>query len=450
MVTADYFKRVWIVQEIILGKTNVCQVGDHLYSLAVLTAAVELLSCLDLRQLSPSNSEGVAINTGNIESVVNSYFRPALKNCWVQIMSEDDQDVEVVTHLNKGSCSDARDYIYGVASLFQESNGYEIDYTLSEAEVFSDFTIHSLVTSQALDVLNQDRLSMGSIYAVDLLRRDLPSWCPDWSVAGRGDDVLFRSHGLSWQACGTKGLVYSRPSRTTLALKGLAVHSIKLCSDCVLECFDPDSEGGSMNPQMTWFELSEDMCSFFRLQDPNFDQNAKDTIFRIFERILPPERFAAIEPFLPWFEHDEYGVSHELRALLDSVRPSDLVALLAPVYLAKLDPELFDALGLEIDARLSPEDYPTIRSHFGQSFTLYGAGSRLFVTEDGMQGMGYPGIQRGDLVCVIYGSETPQILRRVDGDADERYILVGACNVDGLMHGEGLEMGLTEQEFILV
>ena len=205
-----------------------------------------------------------------------------------------------------------------------------------------------------------------------------------------------------------------------------------------------------MNPQMTWFERSEDMCSFFRLQDPNFDQNAKDTIFRIFERILPPERFAAIEPFLPWFEHDEYGVSHELRALLDSVRPSDLVALLAPVYLAKLDPELFDVLGLEIDARLSPEDYPTIRSHFGQSFTLYGAGSRLFVTEDGMQGMGYPGIQRGDLVCVIYGSETPQILRRVDGDADERYILVGACNVDGLMHGEGLEMGLTEQEFILV
>jgi hypothetical protein len=415
VATADYFKRVWIVQEIILGKTNVCQVGDQLYSLAVLTAAVEVLCCFDSRQLPPLSPEGVAINNGNIESVVSSHFRPALKSCWVHITSERQHDVGVVTTANKGSCSDARDHIYGVASLFRESNGYEIDYTLSEAEVFSDFTIHSLVTSQALDVLNQDRLNMGSIYAVDELRRDLPSWCPDWSVAGRGDDVLFRSHGLSWQACGTNGLVYSRPSRTTLALKGLAVHSIKLCSDCVLECFDFDSEGES---QMTWFARSEDMCSFFGLQDPNFDQNAKDTIFRIFERILPPERFAAVEPHPAWFK---YGVSHELRALLDSVRPSDLVALLAPVYLARVDPELFDALGLEIDARLSPGDYPTIRSHFGRILTSYGAGTRLFVTEDGKHGAGYPGIRSGDLICVIYGSKTPQILRRVDDDAHERY-----------------------------
>jgi hypothetical protein len=53
-------------------------------------------------------------------------------------------------------------------------------------------------------------------------------------------------------------------------------------------------------------------------------------------------------------------------------------------------------------------------------------------------------------VCILCGSKTPQILRQVKADDDDHYILVGACSVDGLMFGEGLEMGLTEREFILV
>lgn len=105
---------------------------------------------------------------------------------------------------------------------------------------------------------------------------------------------------------------------------------------------------------------------------------------------------------------------------------------------------------MQINASLPVADYPVIRDEVAQMLIRHNKGARLFVTEDGMQSTGYAGIQQGDLVCIIYGSKTPQVLRRVDGDADERYILVGACNVDGLMHGEGLEMGLTEQEFILV
>jgi hypothetical protein len=119
------------------------------------------------------------------------------------------------------------------------------------------------------------------------------------------------------------------------------------------------------------------------------------------------------------------------------------------VYLEAVDPELFMAARLEIDSRIQSNDYNDIQFALTQ-FLLQGTGTRLFVTENGMQGTGYPGIQQGDLVCILYGSKTPQILRQVNADDDDRYILVGACNVDGLMYGEGLEMGLTEREFILV
>jgi hypothetical protein len=67
-----------------------------------------------------------------------------------------------------------------------------------------------------------------------------------------------------------------------------------------------------------------------------------------------------------------------------------------------------------------------------------------------MQGAGYREIQQDDLVCILYGSNVPQILRPAGGDDDNHYISVGACNVDGLMFGEALKMGLPEQDFFLV
>jgi hypothetical protein len=108
------------------------------------------------------------------------------------------------------------------------------------------------------------------------------------------------------------------------------------------------------------------------------------------------------------------------------------------------------ATSFEIDGRIPPDDYSGIRAVFRHWLSHYATGIRVFVTEDDRRGSGYPGIQHGDLVCIVYGSNVPQILRQVDTDDDDHYILVGACTVDGLMHGEGLEMGLTEREFILV
>jgi hypothetical protein len=422
----DYFDRVWIVQEIILGKTNVCQLGSELYPVGVLAAATWVLGRFE-------GNVGFHV----IQHAYENYFEPALFGRWWLLRDDMPHDYDVVTSLNKGTCLDPRDYIYGVASLFEGSDPYETDYTLSEAEVYSNFAFHCLVQHQGIDVLNQDRLAIQTIYADREPRPDLPSWCPDWSGAGKGkgDNICFEENEFDWQASGTHEFVYSRLSRVTLALKRVVVTRIKLRDESLLKWVN----GKYL---WIWFEHREHSRAFIKPQGLRIDHDAKDAILRIFERILPP---GSVES---WHLSD---ISPELRLLFDQVGHDRLMALLTPVYLAAVDPELLKAVGLEIDARIPLEDYPSIRNGvIRHMLSRYGQGTRLFVTENGMQGAGYPDVRSGDLVCIIYGSNVPQVLRQVDADDDDHYILVGACNVDGLMYGEGLKMGLIEQEFILV
>lgn len=125
-----------------------------------------------------------------------------------------------------------------------------------------------------------------------------------------------------------------------------------------------------------------------------------------------------------------------------------MVSLLAPICLAEADPELFDAAGFKIDERIHSEDHPEIRKVMSHTLGKQKKGTRLFFADDDMMGTGYPGVKEGNLVCIIYGSPVPRILRQLDEDG--HFTLIGASNADGLMFGEGLETGLLEQDFILV
>lgn len=63
-------------------------------------------------------------------------------------------------------------------------------------------------------------------------------------------------------------------------------------------------------------------------------------------------------------------------------------------------------------------------------------------------GVGPDGMQIGDNVCILYGLETPYIVRPVGKQG--HYKLIGECFVNGIMYGEAFDMALTEQEFSIV
>ena len=92
---------------------------------------------------------------------------------------------------------------------------------------------------------------------------------------------------------------------------------------------------------------------------------------------------------------------------------------------------------------LGPRPVPT----FNDWVDSASIGSRIFRSKMNFIGTGSNHIQPGDLICVLYGGQTPFVLRREDGGM---FRLIGDCYVHGIMEGEAFDMGFDEMEFLMV
>lgn len=63
------------------------------------------------------------------------------------------------------------------------------------------------------------------------------------------------------------------------------------------------------------------------------------------------------------------------------------------------------------------------------------SGKRIFLTEELDIGLGFSTIRAGDIVCILYGSQLPCILR-MDDSSQHRHTFVGLCYLHGWMDGE--------------
>ena len=76
------------------------------------------------------------------------------------------------------------------------------------------------------------------------------------------------------------------------------------------------------------------------------------------------------------------------------------------------------------------------------------------VLDDGHFGLVPPGARPGDWMTVIFGAETPFVLRELTDGSEmgttSEYQIVGHAYVHGMMHGEALMLGKDEVEFVIL
>lgn len=76
--------------------------------------------------------------------------------------------------------------------------------------------------------------------------------------------------------------------------------------------------------------------------------------------------------------------------------------------------------------------------------------SHPFVSSKGYVGLGPPGAQPGDMICIIYGLGVPMLLRNNGVGEEDTCVLVGEMYVHGIMDGEFMHIERERRKFRLV
>jgi hypothetical protein len=393
----SFFKRLWIVQEIVLAQTVSLLCGDLLFNWNDLIPIAKAIredrlwtrgwfSQLFLAVELPANCSTICL-TNEIREVLNSG-----KFCSGPFLSTITQNLEV---------TDLRDKVYGFLGLVPKliQDEIEVDVGKSNVIVYTEFSRSLLKFDKSTGLLQ--RAGVASIEMAGL-----PSWCIDFSQNERNRRL---TKTKSFKAGRRKGLSPCieffdvGSSEPLLALSGWRV-------DCITEVVECKVYWIWENSNMEWADAArkwEDDA----LQISRAIFNAPDDIPEEHWRTITGDRGgdkmeSRREEYLEWRQ-----------SLWDNCRDCRSFA---------------NKQGHNPPPR-------TMLSAFGDDVNLICYQSKFYSTKGGRIGIGPWDTEPGDFVCIPYQSYIPYIMRR--NDANGRYKLLGDTYCSGVMYGEIFDMG---------
>ncbi|KAK4221646.1 heterokaryon incompatibility protein 6,OR allele [Podospora fimiseda] len=260
----------------------------------------------------------------------------------------------------------------------------------------------------------------------------LPSWVPDWK---RSNGIILaepicphHAHGNSLPHITTLETNNSFP---ILQLHGIEIDTIEACSQLLRE--DDFYRKKSSDHKITIVEqLWHDLClkREFNLDD-KYLPNDDDTAFYAFMQTLSNGCVqAAGHNSVPYQEvPDQVWLEKAARYILSTIGKDS----------GKISTDLQEVA-------MSAEDESD--SDEWSRWATSASDSRIFGrTKNGYYVLGPATMEKGDVVCVLFGVKVPFCLRPLPG-GERRYLLVGECYVHGLMKGEAMDglVGKSVQE----
>ncbi|KAI1328507.1 heterokaryon incompatibility protein-domain-containing protein [Xylariaceae sp. FL0255] len=446
-----WFERVWVRQEVALGRRAVFQAGHDCLDRALMQNAAHCIYHKDIEKpifTGKDDEETILEGFANRSSMNKpsplSRLSGSARMWLVKAMCQPPfRFFPVWLHYNLEGmhCGNPRDRVYGMLSLLRgldnENTDFIPNYLTPVADCYRDLALRHITAERSLSLLATCSRSYKTLATARELPKlalglpGLPSWVPDWSVdsdrhlcsspimCGQpflalneylGDGVL-RVTGV---CCGTISVTSVVDVHSTSF--GL-LHSLwTACQDMgipsphlVEEFHTSPVEGESWATNLSRVLMADRFSESFEPHDPDIpsQQTATTTIERIMS--LTNADFSGDSSFDEIFD----------------ISASDITFLL-------------------------------------KSFRGKLAGRKLFRTSDGHVGVGPAYMQTGDRICLLLGSEflivlRPQnernsassVIRNEDKFADsangpsvshvpEQFLVVGECFVPGFMAAEPL------------
>jgi hypothetical protein len=405
-----WFGRAWVRQELLLAQDVDVYLGISWFPWSLLAEAVKRIFWVQ-----------------NDTSILRSYSRPAnyLQRAKAEFPQHEKKTLLDIIWGDFGSeVSDQRDRVFAYVSLAKNNSpSFEVDYTLSAAQVFTRFTLYCLKTYQNLDALDAVKDSEFTWTAIfpNIKNRlpvdtEVPSWVNNWSRQIGDRTQILKPFQQRFQASGEYRISIESADERHITLRGVKVDTI----ESIEEFLRDENWSGENSIPKEYMMLSswERLIQGAKLV---YGESACMVFFRtLLER---PDLWSVAPSGDPWAFlscwYQKFGRGNLLSSMQ---RRTDI------------RPEIVEQYAHIAQAMIHENSWMT----------------RLFTTKRGYIGTTQRfsiSVQAGDQVCLLYGGRYAYILRpREDGT----YCFLGACYIEALIHGEGLEWpGIVEQSFAL-
>ncbi|KAJ3549851.1 hypothetical protein NM208_g281 [Fusarium decemcellulare] len=432
LLRRPWFQRTWVFQEVVLAKRGQVICGDQLIpwtvferSVAVMITYKAFIKDIPAYESMDTIISGISL-MASARLVRHTEWKTFSPHLWLYRQGSPLRRqaslklLDLILESRSFSCKKSEDKIFGMLG------------SLSPGDVFRNFVLWDIFYNDSLRALGSSSDKAGSQYSS-------PSWVPDFerldpqrSLTGTKNQVKFNaSAGLPKQ-------VWASNEETVLHVKGKIVdtlHTIGKGSPATPNTFAGEGAHVYNFEPLSHLEINKHMI-----------EEARDiwlAAIKRLDRCRDPLIATAVKKgILGTREDGKISWAPFLRTLVcDRTQEGKP----APKDFIRHDVAAFVRQTLEVDV---------IPEYLLQNDRTNGIGglqalislteSRRFAATDiGLTGYVPMRAKKGDLVCILYGSDVPFVVRK---EAGGKYLLVGECYMHGIMEGEGLKIGATRDK----
>ncbi|KAI8633540.1 heterokaryon incompatibility protein-domain-containing protein [Xylariaceae sp. FL1651] len=444
----DYWKRLWVVQEVFNAKTLQVYCGDSAgLSFNVYKRAAHIFQRhkkdLDISysiSSLPRSKRYSALQSSLSYSQALVYEGPNNLLHFDSLNGLGEESLlNIMRAFRRKLTSDPRDRVFGILGVLPEAarKVFPVNYNSSVKEVYTNVVDYLLYTTERLDVICESIHfpKQTSVY-------NLPSWVPDWSHAPE-TTALGYSYDFSAASDMYAEYKFLGERRNELEISAVYIDTIR-------------SHGVAVGTLCT---LADYLMAFLHwrailMESMGSEElDVQDDMEEAFCRTLclgqiPLKKMDKANERTP---SPSSHLTHHL-----AYTPSEWIKICYYVFATQIrkrlprlpmDDDLRKYADMDINVEPNPRQF--LQSNFGSRMM----GRSFFLTQNNRLGMGTGFMLPDDIIIVPLGCRTPIVIRK-EGNMDKKFRFVGDLYVDGYMHGKAMKRVRTGEreieKFVLV
>ena len=398
----SWFRRIWVVQELICAQKATITCGDHeMEGERFLDVASTIKKIGKLSSLRDQSVQDALFTLGSIR----------VRRRWHERGGKDELEV-LLYNYRKCLASDQRDKIFALVGIARGriAPACTPDYSKGVLEVYRNLAMHFIIVEQNPDLLVHCAYIVGSKSPL------LPSWVPDWSQNLYSNCSPMLCPDAYKASAGTSFRGWVSENLDEISLDGVLLNKVALIGGA----WNVEDWFQRLNTIKRMIEFNEECIDMFR-QSPRY----RACYWSSFTRALVADKDGSGDRL----------VQRDLSDVYVAFR-----MLLSRLVVAQITGRLILPLRFRRESRQSGEstesrDFQRILEDFARAFTTAGHGRAFCMFDDGRAGWVPKAAEVGDQIAIFLGATVPILLRpRGNG-----YIVLGEAYVHEMMDGQAFE-----------